>query len=152
MITHVTPVLWITFNLLDLQCPIVLWLARICRLVSDNTASAFKTATATINLVAIVTLFNKTSRAIFDHLLATGSIKGRLLGPVLTYFGIMETDERGMLYLHYLVWLTEITNLSNFWQKICSDPSYLGRLLHFWIILLVQVHRSIFLISFWHKT
>ncbi len=36
-----------------------------------------------------------------------------------------------MFHLHYLVWLTGLTNLTNFWRRICGDPSYLGRLFHF---------------------
>lgn len=124
-------VMWITFNLLDLQCPIVLWLARICLPRFDNTALAFKTTTAILNLVLIAIFFNKTYIAIFDHLLVARSIESRLFGLVPTYFGIMETNERGMFHLYCLIWLTEMTNLSNFWQRICSNPSYIGRLLPF---------------------
>ncbi len=129
MITNGMPVLWITFNPSDLRCPIVLWLAGIRLPVFDNTASVFKTATATMNPLAIATFFNITCIAIFDHLLAAGSIKDGIFGPVLTYFEIVETNGRGMLHLHSLVWLTRMTNLSNFRQKICSDPSYFGRFL-----------------------
>ncbi len=64
MITNRMPVLWITFNLSDLRYPIILWLAWIRLPVSDNTISAFKTATATMNPVAIATFFNKICTAI----------------------------------------------------------------------------------------
>ncbi len=84
-----------------------------------------------MNPVAIATFFNKTYTAIFDHLLAAESIEGGLFGLVSTYFGIMETNGRGMLLPHCLIWLTGTTNLSNFRQKIRGDPSYLGQLLHF---------------------
>ncbi len=130
MITNGMPVLWITYNSSDLRRPIVLWLAGIRLPVSDNKASAFKTVTATMNPVVIATFFNETCTAIFDHFLAAGSIESGLFGPLSTYFGIVETNRRGMLHLHCLVWLTEMTNLSNFRQKFCGDPSYLGRLLY----------------------
>ncbi len=126
MITNRMPVLLITFNPSDLQCPIVLWLAGIRLPVSDNTALAFKTATAIINPVAIVMFFNETCKAIFDHLLAAGSIEGRLFDPMSTYFGTVETNGRGMLHLHCWVWLTRMTNLSHFWQRIHGDPNYLS--------------------------
>ncbi len=103
MITNGMPVLWITFNLSDLRCPIVLWLAGIRLPVSDNTASAFKIATAIMNLVTIATFFNEIYTAIFDHFVAAGSIEGRLFGLVSTYFGIVETNGRGILHLHCLV-------------------------------------------------
>lgn len=94
--------------------------------MSDNIASAPKTAMATINPIAIATFFNKTYTTIIDHLLAAGSIKDRLFDPVSTYFGIVETNERGMLHLYCLVWLTGMTNLSNFRQRICGNSCYFG--------------------------
>lgn len=131
MITNRMPVLWITFYPSDLQCPIVLWLAGIRLSVFDNTASAFKTDMATINPVAITTFFNKTCTAIFDHLLAAEFIESGLFGPMSTYFEIVETNRRSILHLYYLVWLTGMTNLFNFWQRICDNPNYLGQLLDF---------------------
>ena len=114
MITDGMPLLWITFNPSDLRSPIVLLLAGVSLPMSDGAASAFKTATATMNPVAIATFFDETCKAIFDHLLAAGSSEGGLFGPVSTYFGTVETNGRGMLHLHCLVWLKGMTNLSNF--------------------------------------
>ncbi len=103
IITSAMPVLWITFNPSDLRYSIIIWLAGIRLPVSNNIPSAFKTFMATINPVAIATFFDETCTAIFDHLLAARSIESGLFGPVSTYFGIVETNERGMLYLYCLV-------------------------------------------------
>ncbi len=81
----------------------------------------------------------------FDHLLAAESIKCGFFGPMLTYFGIVQTNGRGMLYLHCLVWLTGMLNLSNFWRRNHNYPSYLGQLLHFLdhiITTSLSVHSS----------
>ncbi len=84
-----------------------------------------------MNPVNIAAFFNETCTAIFDYHLVVGSIEGGLFGLVSTYFKIVETNRRGIFHLHCLVWLIGMTNLSNFWQKIPSNPSYLGRLLYF---------------------
>lgn len=131
MITNGMPLLWITFNPSDLRCPIVLLLAKVSLPVSDGAASAFKTATATMNPVAIATFFDEICKAIFDHLLAAGSSESGLFGPMSIYFGTVETNGRGMLHLHCLVWLKGMTNLSNFRQKMPSDPDYLSQLIQF---------------------
>ena len=131
MITDGMPLLWITFNPSDLRSPIVFSLAGVSLPVSDGAASAFKTATATMNPVAIATFFDETCKAIFDHLLAAGSSEDRLFGPMSTYFGTVETNGRGMLHLHCLVWLKGMTNISNFRQRMRGDPDYLSRLIRF---------------------
>lgn len=114
MITNRISLLWITFNPLDLQSFIVFLLAGINLPVFKRAALAFKTAIATMNLVAIATFFDETCKAIFNHLFATGSGESRLFGLVLTDFGTVETNWRGMLHLHCLFWLKSMTNLSNF--------------------------------------
>lgn len=80
----------------------------------DNIASAFKTTMAIINPIPIATFLNKTYTANFDHFLVVGSLKGGLFSLISTYFGTVETNRRGMLYLHCLVRLKDIINLSNF--------------------------------------
>lgn len=131
MITNRMPILWISFYLSDLWCPIILWLTGIRLPVFDNTASAFKIATTIMNPVAITTFFNKTCTVIFDHLLAVEFIESGLFGLMSTYFKIVETNRRDILHLYYLVWLIGMTNLFNFWQRICGNPYYLGQLLDF---------------------
>lgn len=97
----------------------------------NNIASAFKTATLIINPITIATFFNKTCTVIFDYLLAAASIEGRLFGPISIYFGTVEINERGMFQLYYLVWLIRMSNLSNFWPRICGKPNYLDQLFYF---------------------
>lgn len=131
MITDGMPLLWIMFNPSDLQFPIIFWLAGVSLLMSDSATSTFKTATAIMNLVAKATFFDETYKAIFDHLFITGSRKSRLFGPVSTYFGTVETNGRGILHLHCLIWLKGMTNLSNFRQRMRDDPDYLSQLIQF---------------------
>lgn len=102
------------FNPSDLQCLIIFLLAEISFHVSDGVTSAFKTKTAIMNPIAIITFFSKICKAIFDHFLTIESSKGGFFRPLSTYFGIVETNVKDILPLYCLVWLKDITNLSNF--------------------------------------
>lgn len=146
MIINGMSIFWITYNPSDLQCLIVLWLAEIRLPMSDSTTSAFKIVTTTMNPIAIATFINEICTAIFNHLLAVRSIKDGLCGLVLTYSGTVETNGRGMLHFHCLVWLKSMINLSNFQQKICGNPDYFVQLIHFLTTLLLQAYWSILLI------
>ena len=65
-----------------------------------------------MNPVTVACFFETTCRGIFDHLLATDSKDRGLLSPVSTYFGTVKINGRGMLHLHYLVWLCSIFHIS----------------------------------------
>lgn len=78
----------------------------------NNSAEVFARMTATINPVAIVHLFKATCCDIFEHLLAAGSKNRKFFGFVSTYFGIVETNSQGILYLHYLVWFCDAFHIS----------------------------------------
>lgn len=43
----------------------------------------------------------------------------------------------GILYFYYLIWLKEITNLSNFQQKICGNSDYLAQLIYFLYYIII---------------
>lgn len=99
------PALWITLDPSDLQNTLVLTLAgvRFEHHHEDNATATFHNATATIILVAVAQF---SCIGVFQHLLV--SLKepnNGLFGPVSTYFGIVETNSRGMLHLLCLVWL-----------------------------------------------
>ncbi len=103
MVTRGIPPFWTIFNPSDLQCSIVLWLASIAVDCSESITSAFCHATATMNPVTVATFSYETYRGIFNYLLRAVSSDGGLFGPVLAYFGTVETNGPGMLYLHCLV-------------------------------------------------
>ncbi len=126
MINDGMPVLWITLNPSALQSFLVLVLAgvRYESSESNGTADAFVRATATMNPVAVARFFEAICTGIFEHLLAAGSNNGGLLGPVSTYFGKVETNGRGLLHLHCLVWLRGAFHLSEIRNQLCSDPVY----------------------------
>lgn len=64
---------------------------------SNTFTKEFRQATTIINLVTVAQFFEAICIGIFKRLLAAGSTKSRLLGPVLTYFGIVKTNNQEIL-------------------------------------------------------
>ena len=108
------PVLWITINLFDLRSILVLIFAGMQYEDNgvNNSAEVFARMTAIMSSVAVACFFEATCCGIFEYLLAAGSKDGGLLGPISTYFGTVETNGRGILHLHYLVWLCDTFHIS----------------------------------------
>ena len=98
---------------------------------NSNTADAFARATVTMNPIAVAQFFETICTGIFEHLLAAGSKDGGLLGPVSTYFGTVETNGRGMLHLHCLIWLSGSFHLSEIRNQLCSDTEYVAKMVEF---------------------
>ncbi len=84
-----------------------------------------------MNLVAIAQFFEATCTGIFKRLLAAGSREGRLLGPVSFYYGMIETNGRGILHLYCLVWLCGAFYLADLHNRLQSDPQYAMDMLQF---------------------
>ncbi len=84
-----------------------------------------------MNPVTVATFFHETCRGIFDYLLRAGSSDGGLFGPVSTYFGTVETNGRGMLHLHCLVWLKGMSSFSDLRRKIVDEDGFKAWLLSF---------------------
>lgn len=56
-----------------------------------------------MNLVAIAQFFEALYTSIFKYFLIARFIKSRLLGPISTYFKIIEINSSGILYLHFFL-------------------------------------------------
>lgn len=67
---------------------------------------------ATMNSVAMSRFFEGMYCGIFEHLLTAGSKDRKLFGPISTYFGTVEINGRGMLYLYCLVWLYGVFHIT----------------------------------------
>ena len=112
MVANGMPVLWITINPADLRCPLVIRLAGVKHELSSKIQSTFHCKTATINPVAVAKFFNIICNVVFILLFAAGQIERGLLGPISNYFATIKTNGRGMLHLHYLVWLKGVSYLA----------------------------------------
>jgi hypothetical protein len=58
-----------------------------------------------MNPVTVAQFFHAICTGIFNALFRAGTGEDGILGNILNYFGVVETNGRGMLYLHCLIWL-----------------------------------------------
>ncbi len=84
-----------------------------------------------MNSVAVATFLYETCKDIFNYLLRMESSNRGLFGPVSAYFGTVETNGRGMLHLHCLVWLKRMASFSDLCRKIADKDGFKIRLLSF---------------------
>jgi len=123
------PAFWITINPSDSQNPLVLRLAGITYsgdALSTATA-AIRQATATSNPVAVAEFFHHTCKAVFEGLLGTNTGRVGILGEVSNHFGVVETNGRGMLHLHGLVWLTGNVAFRRLRERLLDDRPFAVR-------------------------
>jgi hypothetical protein len=62
----------------------------------------------------------------------------KILGDVLTYFGVVESNGRGMLHLHAFVWLRGNVDFLNLREKVHDGPAfemieYLDSIIYEWV-------------------
>jgi hypothetical protein len=97
------PAFWLTINPSDLQNPLVLMLAG-APYSTDMATSAIRKIIATSDPMAVARFFHTTCKAILDGLLGSKPGETGILSDISNYFGVVESNGRGMLHLHALVW------------------------------------------------
>ncbi|KAJ5215299.1 uncharacterized protein N7498_001706 [Penicillium cinerascens] len=127
------PTFWVTINPLDLRSPLIIILAGVE--YSDDilsaSSSAIRGATATSNLVAVASFFYSVYTAVLDGLFASGRDRTGILGDVSNHYSVVETNGRGMLYLHAIVWLKGNLSFANLRSRVLADAEFATRVLHY---------------------
>jgi hypothetical protein len=67
--------------------------------------AAWRRKIANMNPAAIAVFFDKVCTSVLEALICPREDNIGIFGEVSTYFGAVETNGRGMLHLHCLVWL-----------------------------------------------
>jgi hypothetical protein len=131
---------WVTINPSDLRNPLVLLLAGV-EFSGDAfpaANAAIRNATATSNPVAVAQFFHHTCKAIFDGLLGSNTGRIGILGQVSNHFAVVETNGRGMLHLHALVWLTGNLAFSTLRDRVLRDKAFASRMIRYLESVIVQ--------------
>jgi hypothetical protein len=68
--------------------------------------------------------FDKVCTGVLEALIRPAGGETGILGEVSTYFGAVETNGRGMLHLHCLVWLAGNLDFFDLRSKMLSDPEF----------------------------
>lgn len=120
------PAFWVTINPSDLRNPLVLILAGIPYSgdIFSAANSAIREATATSNPVAVAEFFHHVCEAIFDGLLASNTGQIGIVGDVSNHYGVVETNGRGMLHLHALVWVRGNLAFNTLRNRVLEDAAF----------------------------
>ena len=120
------PAFWLTINPSDLRDPLVVKLAGVTLPTSNfqKAAAALRRKTANMNPAAVAVFFDKVCTAVLEALINPRDGDMGILGDVSTYFGVVESNGRGMLHLHGFVWLTGNVDFLNLREKILDDPAF----------------------------
>lgn len=127
------PAFWLTINPSELQNPLVLVFADVhCPTdLSANVTSAIRYATTTSDPVAVARSFHYTCESVLDGLLGSKSTDIGILGDVSNYFGVVESNGRGMLHLHTLVWIRGNLDFIRLRDRILADGDFAHRMIAF---------------------
>lgn len=94
-------------------------------------AAAIRAVAATTNPVAVAQFFHHTCKALFDGLLASNLRHIGIFGEIANHFGVVETNARGMLHLHALVWLRGNLSFGIMRERLWHDKSYAARVISY---------------------
>jgi Helitron helicase-like domain at N-terminus/PIF1-like helicase len=124
---------WLTINPSDLRDPLVIKLAGVV-LPQDGLRranAAFRRRTANMNPAAIAIFFDRICAGVLEALICPSEGEMGILGEVSTYYGVVETNGRGMLHLHCLVWLTGNLDFYDLRKKILNEPDFARRMVEY---------------------
>ena len=124
---------WLTINPSDLRDPLVVKLAGITlpKDAFERANAALRWKTANMNPSAIAVFFHKVCTGILEALISPGEGIIGIFGEVSSYFGVVETNGRGMLHLHCLVWLAGNLDFFDLRGKILNDPEFAHQMIHY---------------------
>ena len=127
------PAFWMTLNPADLKNPLVLILAGVDLSCDDLSAEArrIRRLTANMNPVAVAQFFHQICTSVFNALLAAGTSRTGIFGQISNYFGVVETNGRGMLHLHCLIWLAGNLEFRNLRDRLQNDADFASRMIRY---------------------
>jgi len=84
-----------------------------------------------MNPAAIAIFFHKICSGVLEALIRPVDGKKGVLGEVSTYFGVVETNGRGMLHLHALIWLAGNVDFFDLRRRLLEDPDFARQMIEF---------------------
>ncbi|KAJ5111789.1 hypothetical protein NUU61_001419 [Penicillium alfredii] len=134
------PAFWITINPSDLRNPLVLTLAGVeCPgSISARALAATRDTAATSNPVAVAEFFHCVCEAVLRGLLATGTGQLGILGDLSNHYGVVETNGRGMLHMHALLWLRGNLAFTTLRNRVLNDSEFAARMIRYLEATIIQ--------------
>jgi len=127
IIRYGIPAIWFTLNPNDITNPVKLRLAAYRSREPQEAEEflrsldlAYKRARLAISdPVGSAIFFHREISMFFEHYVQTG--KESIFGRINQYFGAVETNERGALHVHGLLWLQGNMNLASILKDVAED-------------------------------
>lgn len=93
---------------------------------------------ATSNPVAVAQFFYYTCKAILDGLLRSTCGGVGIFGDISNYFGVVETNGRGMLHLYTLIWVRGNLRFITLREQVLNDSDFAARMICYLETIIVQ--------------
>ena len=85
----------------------------------------FRTHQASKNPVSLSIFFHTLINAILKHLFGWENVNNNgIFGPLNSYYGMVETQGRGTLHIHLLLWLKGFPDSEELFEKIENDQAF----------------------------
>ncbi|PVH91107.1 hypothetical protein DM02DRAFT_706769 [Periconia macrospinosa] len=150
IVRHGTPAIWFTLNPNDITNPVKLRLAAY-RTRESGEAEEFLTNLDMTYKRARLAISDPLSSALFFHREISMFFKyyvnvggDSVLGRVSEYFGAVETNERGSLHMHRLLWLHGNLGLSTIFERVGEgeEQAYRDRVIEYIDSVFTEVRSS----------
>lgn len=127
IIRYGVPAIWFTLNLNDITNPVKLSLAAYRTRDPEEAESflrsldvAYKRARLAISdPVSSAIFFHREISLFFEHYVKVG--EESVFGRISQYFGAVETNKRGALHVHWLLWLHGNMRLNSVLTNVCGE-------------------------------
>ncbi|KAF3914297.1 hypothetical protein ABW21_db0201672 [Orbilia brochopaga] len=127
------PAIWLTLNPNDLGSPVALKLTgKVINVEIPYRESRLqRTIAITNNPVASATFFHHIVNAFFKAMILPSDSggDGGIFGETEAYFGATETNGRGALHIHCLIWLKGNCNFGSFSTRLTQDKAFAERMI-----------------------
>lgn len=81
--------------------------------------------------MAVARFFHYTCKGVLDGLFSSKPAEVGILGDISNYFGVVESNGRGMLYLHALVWLRGNLGFMQLRNRVLQDSHFASRMIRY---------------------
>jgi hypothetical protein len=93
--------------------------------------AAIRHAVATSDPIAVALFFHHTCKGVFQGLLGSNTGLVGILGQVQDHFAVVETNGRGMINLHMLVWLTGNLGFRALRDRVLQDKILASQMIRY---------------------
>ncbi|PMD37128.1 hypothetical protein L207DRAFT_585483 [Hyaloscypha variabilis F] len=130
VVLHGAPAFWFTINPTDLNSPLVLRMAgvHVTPHLTKAQLSDLRRRSAMGNLGLVAQYFDNVIQSFFKHLLCSATEKVGILGPIVSHFGVVETNARKMYYLYGFAWLAGNIDFDKLGVRVIRSPDFRNRL------------------------